>query len=164
MADKDANKERDERGRFAPGNPGGPGGARRRASELRRAAEEAVTPEIIAAMVRKAARLGLEGNLTAMRLVFDRTCGRAAEAPAEGVAAEVALPQLRSVADCNQALDRVIAGVLDGSVDRELGKLLIAAVQTRLRGIEANELEARLVELEQAARHVDTNKRRNGRY
>ena len=36
---------RDATGRFTEGNAGGPGGARRRSSELRRAAEEAITPE-----------------------------------------------------------------------------------------------------------------------
>ncbi len=74
MTDSGENNERDERGRFAVGNPGGPGGPRRRTSELRRAAEEAITPEYVAAMVRKATRMGLEGNLAAMRLVFERTC------------------------------------------------------------------------------------------
>ena len=42
MTDTNEDNGRDERGRFTLGNPGGPGGPRRRASELRRAAEEAV--------------------------------------------------------------------------------------------------------------------------
>ena len=47
------NEDRDVRGRFAQGNRGGPGGPRRRASELRRAAEDAISPEHIQAMIRK---------------------------------------------------------------------------------------------------------------
>lgn len=99
-----------------------------------------------------------------MRFVFDRTCGRAAEAPAEGAPVEVQIPRLRNVADCNRALDEVIEGVLNGTMDRETAKLLITAVQARLRGIEATELEARLTELEQTARQVEPGNRRNGRY
>ena len=48
-------------------------------SELRGAAEDAITPDHVAAMARKATRMGLEGDLSAMRLVFERTCGRVAD-------------------------------------------------------------------------------------
>src|SRR5690606_37661206 len=92
--DNNTSNGRDERGRFTFGNPGGRGGPRRRSSELRRAAEDAITPEHVAAMVRKATRMGLEGNLTAMRLVFERTCGRAADAPIEAEPLGISLPRL----------------------------------------------------------------------
>ena len=48
MSDAPNNPGRDQRGRFGAGNPGGKGGPHRRAAELRRAAEEAVTPEHVA--------------------------------------------------------------------------------------------------------------------
>ena len=94
MTDGGENTGRDNRGRFMVGNAGGPGVPRRRTFELRRAAEEAITPEHVAATVRKATRMGLEGDLAAMRLVFDRTCGRATEAsvdaePSSNVGCEV---------------------------------------------------------------------------
>ena len=72
--------DRDEKGRFARGNAGGPGRAKGRGYELQRAAQDAVTPEHVAAMMRKAMRLALEGSLTAMRFVMERTVGRAPEA------------------------------------------------------------------------------------
>ena len=145
---------RDENGRFAAGNPGGPGGARRRASELRRAAEEAITTEHIAAMIRKATRMGLEGDLGAMRLVFERTCGRAAQAPVEGEPVGISIPRLRTAEDCNEAVGRLIDGICEGTVDRDVAKLLIDAIQTRLRAIEVNELEERLVQLEETTQQV----------
>lgn len=143
---------RDAHGRFVPGNPGGPGRTRGRTSALRRAAEQAVTPDHLAAIMRKATRLALEGNLAAMRIVMERTCGKPAEAPAAGgEPLGITLPKLETAADCTAALDCVIAGICRGDIEREAGKLLIDAVQARVRAIEATDLEARLGELEQAA-------------
>lgn len=149
--------DRDARGRFAPGNPGGPGGARRRPSELRRAAEEAVTAEHVQAIMRRAARMALEGNLAAMRFVLERTAGRAAEAPVEIEPLGIELPRLRTTADCNAAIEKLVEGICKGSVDRDAAKLLIDAIQTRLKAIEVNELEVRLAELEAAAKVVESN-------
>ena len=148
MTDGNDKAGRDEHGRFAAGNPGGPGGPRRRASELRRAAEEAITPEHVAAMVRKATRMGLEGDLAAMRLVLERTCGRSAQAPAEAEPLGVGFPSLRTAEDCETAMDRLIDGICKGTIDREAAKLLMEAIQTRLKVIDVNELEERLKQLE----------------
>ena len=154
MADSDNINGRDDRGRFAPGNSGGPGGSRRRACELRQAAEEAITPEHVAAMVRKATRMGLEGNLGAMRLVFERTCGRSAQAPVAAEPIGISIPSLRTAEDCNTAIGRLIDGICNGDVDRDVAKLLIDAIETRLKAIEVNELEERLAQLEQTTEHV----------
>ncbi len=154
MAKRGKDSGRDENGRFAAGNPGGPGGPRRRASDLRGAAEEAITPEHIAAMIRKATRMGLEGDLGAMRLVFERTCGRSAQAPVAAEPIGISIPSLRTAEDCNTAIGRLIDGICDGAVDRDVAKLLIDAIETRLKAIEVNELEERLVQLEQTTEHV----------
>ena len=154
MTDDGESNGRDEQGRFAVGNAGGPGGPRRRTSELRRAAEDAITPEHVAAMVRKATRMGLEGDLGAMRLVFERTCGRSAQAPVDAEPVDVTLPSLRTAENCNTAIERLIDGICAGTVDRDVAKLLIDAIETRLKAIEVNELEERLAQLEQTAEHV----------
>src|SRR5262245_37095435 len=108
MTDGGDTSGRDDKGRFTNGNPGGRGGPRRRPSELRRAVEDAITPEHMFALIRKALRMGLEGNLAAMRLVFERTCGRAAEASNDGEPLEFGLPRMRSAADCSLALERIV--------------------------------------------------------
>jgi hypothetical protein len=137
VADGASNEGHDTRGRFTAGNPGGPGGARRRRSaELRRAVEEAITPEHAQAMIRKATRLALEGDLAAMRLVFERTLGRAAEAPAESEALDIQLPNLQSASDCNVALQRLVDAVCQGKVERETATLLIQAIQAKVKAIE----------------------------
>jgi len=159
MGTNGENSGRDALGRFTLGNPGGPGGPRRRASELRRAAEEAITPEHVAAIVRKATRMGLEGDIAAMKLVLERTCGRAAQAPAETEALGIELPELRTADDCNTAIGRVIDSLCAGTVDRDAAKLVIEAIQTRTKAIEANEFEQRLAQLEQDSDYVGGRRR-----
>lgn len=157
MAEGKDNAGRDNHGRFAAGNPGGPGGARRRSSELRRAAEEAITIDHIQAMVRKFTRMALEGNLAAARLVFERTCGRAAEPPADSAPLDVVIPRLRTAADCNVAIERLVEALVRGTIDRDMAKVLIDAIQVRLKTIEASDHEQRLAELEQSAAAFEAN-------
>jgi len=145
------NTGRDANGRFTAGNPGGPGGARRRPSDLRRAAEEAITAEHVQAMMRKATRMALEGNLTAMRLVLERTTGRAPETPMDVEPIRIQLPRLQTAAHCNTAIERLFDGIVKGEVDRETAKLLIDTIQARLKVLEVTSLEERLAELERMA-------------
>jgi hypothetical protein len=164
MTDSGDSNGRDSRGRFAVGNSGGPGGSRRRAFMLRRAVEDAISPEDIDAMIRTAIRLGLEGNVAAIKFVLDRVCGRAAEAPKEAEPVPIPLPKLGTAADCNIAIERLIGGIVEGTVDREAAKLLIDAIQARLRALEATDLEQRLAELESAAGSVDPGHHRGRRF
>lgn len=159
MADSDP--PRDEQGRFVPGGPGGPGRPRGSTSELRRAAEEAVTPEHVAAMIRKAAAMALQGNLTAMRLVLERTCGRPREATSEGTPLGLVLPRMDTASACNQALQTLSDAIVAGTVDTAAAKTLIDVIQARLKAIEVQDLEARLADLEKQAAIVEVP--RNGR-
>ena len=150
--------QRDPKGRFLPGNKGGPGGPNRKKSELRRAAEGAITPDHVSAMLRRATRMALEGDLTAMRIVLDRTCGRPPEAPNDAEAMDIDPPRLATTQDCNEAIERLISGICDGTVDRDGAKLLTTAIQVRLKAIEMTELEERLTALEQVSATVDETK------
>ena len=105
-------------------------------------------------MIRKATLMGLGGNLSAMRFALDRTCGRPTEAPIDAEPLGVTLPRLRTADDCNTAIGRVIDGICQGTIDRESAKLLIDAIQTRLKAIEVNELDERLAQLEETSKHV----------
>ncbi len=158
----DTPSSRNSQGQFAPGNQGGPGRPRGRASALRRAAEEAVSPEHIGAITRRAIRMSLEGNLSAMKFVFDRALGKSVDGPSEGVASEIALPNLTTAASCAAAIDRIAEGLCSGTVDREAAQVLLDVIQVRLKAIEVNDLETRLAELEAAAKSVELNGRRRG--
>ena len=151
MSDRTNENGRDHGGRFAKGNPGGPGGPRKRSFELRRAAEEAVTPEHVQALMRRAVRMGLEGNILAIRLVLERVVGRPAEAPADVMPLDINLPALRTVEDCNRALDELTAGLCQGNIDRDTATVLIEVVQTKVKAIEVGELQTRINDLENAA-------------
>ena len=106
-------------------------------------------------MIRKAAAMALQGNLTAMRLVLERTCGRPRDASPEGTPINLELPRMDNAADCNQALQHLTDAIVAGTVDTTAAKLLIDVVQARLKAIEVQDLEARLAELEKQAAIVE---------
>lgn len=161
MDPADPTSPRQPDGRFAIGNPGGPGRPKgRRSTELQRAAQEAITADHMGLIMRKALRMALEGNLTAMKFVADRACGKVPELPVEAEPLDIALPNLRTVASCTAAIDKVASAVTTGAVDQGTAKLLLDVIQTRLKAIEVTDLEARLVELEKAAASVELGTRR----
>jgi hypothetical protein len=71
---------RDASGRFAPGNPGGPGAIAhertKRARALRQALHDAVTAEDIAAVARMLVERAKAGDVAAARELLDRIIGR----------------------------------------------------------------------------------------
>lgn len=152
---------RDRKGRFTAGNAGGPGGPRRRAFTLQETAAEAITEEHLQAMLRKAAAMGLQGNLSAMRFVFERVCGKPPEAPADAEPLGIALPAMSNAAQCTLALERITQAICAGTLDRDVAKLLIDAVEARLKAIDVHELEERMANLEASAANVEMP--RNGR-
>ena len=94
--------KREPNGRFAKGNPGGPGRPKGRGFELQRAAQAAVTPEHIQGIIRKATMQALKGDVVAARLVLDRTCGRSPDPAPQAEALDVELPKLATAADCER--------------------------------------------------------------
>lgn len=75
MADRDAS------GKFAQGNPGGPGNPHaKRVGELRTALLDAVTPEDMRAVVKALVEAARGGDVAAARVLFERTLGRPVEA------------------------------------------------------------------------------------
>ena len=72
---------RDERGRFAPGNVGGPGNPHaKQVGKLRSAMLAAVSDQEMKAVVKKLVELAKGGNVPAAREVLDRCLGRPVEA------------------------------------------------------------------------------------
>jgi len=116
--------------------------------------EEAVTPEHLTAVMRRLTRAALEGNIPAARIVLERACGKPVEPPPAGSPIDIELPKLRTAAECNVALERIANAVCAGSVDREAAKLMLDVIQTRLKAIEVQDFEQRLLDLEKTARVV----------
>lgn len=71
---------RDERGRFAPGNRGGPGNPHaKQTGKLRSAMLKAVTEKDMRDVVMKLVELAKSGNVPAAKEVLDRCLGRPVE-------------------------------------------------------------------------------------
>jgi hypothetical protein len=80
---------RDGQGRFAAGNPGGPGNtSARRVAQLRRRLLSRITDEEMDAIFDKLIELAKDGDLTAIKLVLQYTVGK------PGPASELDLPSL----------------------------------------------------------------------
>jgi len=68
-------------GRFAKGNPGGPGNPfARQVAALRRVLLEAVSPHDLRGIVSKMVELAKEGHVAAAKIVFEYTLGKPAKA------------------------------------------------------------------------------------
>lgn len=89
-------------GRFAPGNPGRPKGARHRTTL---AVEELLDGEA-EGLTRKAVDMALAGDTTALRLCMERICPARKDAPVT-----FTLPKVESAADASKALSAVLAAV-----------------------------------------------------
>ena len=71
------NNGRDENGRFAIGNPGGPGNPyARRVAELRSALLDAITPDAIRYVMLRMIKMAVEGDVAAAKLVLERAVGK----------------------------------------------------------------------------------------
>jgi hypothetical protein len=142
--------ERDERGRFLPGNPGGPGNPNvRRQAEYAAAVREAVTPERVAALMRRFLKAALEGDVAAARLVFDRVLGKAGVESTDSV--PVDLPEIATAQDIVAAASCVVAALRAGKISADEATKLMAIVETFRRTLETADLEVRLAELERSA-------------
>ena len=140
------NGDRDSRGRFAIGNPGGPGhpGIRRQA-ELMRAVREAIEPEDIRAVLRAPVEAALGGDVNAAKLLLARCLGRE---PAEPPPV-VELPEdLSTPAGVLDAGARILHAVAAGTVAPADAQKLLAGLESHRRSVELTDVDVRLRKLE----------------
>lgn len=126
-------------GRFKPGNPGRPRGARHKSTlavlALMEGEAEAITRTCIDA--------AKAGDLTAIRLVLDRLLPPAKERPVR-----VKLPAVVSLEDVALAQAAILKAVAAGELLPTEGATLAGIVEGRRKAIETAELEARIAALE----------------
>lgn len=117
---------RDEAGRFAVGNSGGPGGSpyAKRCAQLRQALIEAVAEEDIRNIVMALVRQAKTGDVQSARLLFDRLMGKpltpvvAEVVTGESVTLNQAIEQLRRATPEERAIVRQ-AGQIMRRIQRE---------------------------------------------
>lgn len=135
-----ANGDRQPNGKFAKGNPGGPGRKAGEPAKLARAVREkwsARFDELAENILNRA----LEGDIDATRLVVERLYPR----PRDGHLTLTDMPT-----DSLSAMTgRIIQAVVGGEISPGEGTALADVVAKHARTIELEEIEARLAKLEE---------------
>lgn len=139
MTDRKSGRNSD--GTFAAGNPGKPKGARHKAT---RAALALLDGEA-EALTRQAVTMALAGDTTALRLCLERIAPPRRDAPVQ-----FDLPHMETARDAATAAGAVLEAVALGDLTPTEGAHLMALVEAYRRTLETTEIEARMVELEQA--------------
>jgi hypothetical protein len=137
------------RGRpFALGNSGKPKGARHKTT----LAVESLLDGEAEKLTRKAIKLALAGDTTALKLCLERI------APLRrGRPVAIALPDVKSPGGVTDALAVVVAAMGDGAITTEEASAICAVIENQRRAIETEQLEARLLAIEEGLKSNDTN-------
>jgi hypothetical protein len=150
MADSNRGNGRDEKGRFARGNSGGPGNPHlRRLGELQQAVADAVKPKDLRDILAKLLEQAKQGDQPAARIVLDRVLGKPGEAPQDAGGIDFALPVLRNAEDCVSATGALLAALSDARLTPDNAVKLSGIIELARRAIETAEIEQRLRVLEQ---------------
>jgi hypothetical protein len=131
---------RDNKGRFASGNPWKPPGARHRATK----AAEALLDDEAEALTRKCVEIALTGDMTAMRLCLERILP-----VRKGRPVQIELPEIATPSAALRASSAVVSAVAAGELTPDEGAALAGLVEFQRRAIETVELEDRLQAVEQ---------------
>lgn len=136
--------DRNKRGQFAPGNPGGPGrkaGSRNRVS----LAVDSLLDGEAEALTRKAVEMAKDGDTTALRLCLERLCPPRKDRPVQ-----VEMPEMGKAEDAAQAAGAILQAVAAGQLTPSEGQAMAGLVETYRRTLETEDIERRLAALEQA--------------
>jgi hypothetical protein len=139
---KKPRSDRNARGHFTKGNPGGPGrpkGSRNAATLL----IEQMLVDDAEALTRALIKRAKAGNASAMQICF----ARLAPAPKDR-AIEITLPAQRSLADLMGAHDMLLQQVASGHLAPAEAETVSKLLENRRRAFEMTELEARLAAIE----------------
>lgn len=136
----DAKTGRDTSGRFKPGNPGRPRGARHKTTLAVLALMEGEAETITRTCIEAAKG----GNLMAARLVLDKVIPTAKERAIE----LPDLPDTCSALGVSEAQQRVLEAVANGSITPGEASTLSSVLEARRRALETLELETRIAALE----------------
>ncbi len=129
-----------EDGRFKPGNPGKPKGARSRVTRAIEALLEGQHEALTKAAIDKA----LEGDTVALRLCLDRLAPPRKDAPVS-----IDLPPVKTVADAVSASSAILASVTIGDVTPDEAGRVMALLTAHKSIVETCDLEQRIAALEE---------------
>ena len=130
---------RDRQGRFAPGNPGRPNGARHRVTRHVESLMEGDADRVTAAVIEAAAG----GDMQAARIVMDRLAP-----PRREATVAVDLPEMNGAADLPEAVNAILAAVSSGELSPSEASRLSGVLADTARALEVHEIETRVADLE----------------
>lgn len=126
-------------GRFQPGNPGRPKGAR----HVALVALDAIGAEGAADVLRKVVEAAKGGDMRAADILLSRLW------PAgKGRPVALDLPPMEQAADLPRALGAVAAAVAAGALTPEEGQAVAAVLEAQRRAIETADLDRRMADME----------------
>jgi hypothetical protein len=151
MSDETRNSGPKADGRFKPGNPGKPRGARHRATAL---AEKLLSKDIekVVEAVQAAAEAG---DMVACKLILDRLAP-----PPKGRLVIFNLPPINTAADAETAIGAVLTAVAAGKLTVDEGDKLAGIIERKAEATHLRELTDRLAALEAAGKPQELTYRR----
>lgn len=130
--------------KFQPGksgNPRGkPQGAKSRFTKMRQELESDLP-----ALLKSTKEAALAGDMTAMRLLLERTLP-----PQKATASTVSLPALKKAQTLTEKADAVLGAIADGELPPDVGASLVDALGKLAKLKEMDDMERRLEALEKA--------------
>jgi len=142
------NPDRDAKGRFLLGNPGGPGNPyMKRVASYQEALQEAVTTEEFKKVVKRLVALAIEGDVAASKVVLDRCLGKV-QAIIQEEAISFQLPPIESAADLPKATGAIAEALSDGRLTPQNATIFNSIIESQRRAIETYDHERRLAEIE----------------
>lgn len=135
-----AKAARTRSGKFAPGNPGKPKGARNKATQ----AAEMLLDGKVEALTKKAIEVALTGDPRAIKLCLERIL-----APRRDRPVEFKLQPVKSAADHPRALAEILQAVANGEVTPMEGQGLCQMLDNHRSSLATADLAARIAALEE---------------
>ena len=130
---------RDHKGRFAPGNPGRPKGARHKATRAVENLMQGQVERVTTAVIEAAAK----GDMAAARLILDRI------APRREPAVSVDIPNIESAADLPMAIAAILQAVAAGDLTPTEAAKITQTIEAAAGAIELHDLDRRIAEIEE---------------
>ena len=140
----DRRKNEPKTGRFQPGNPGKPKGARHKTTLIAEKLMQDDAENIVKAVIEAATK----GDMTAARIVIDRIAPARRDNPVS-----FELPKIESAADAAKVMSAILDAVAEGDITPSEASEVSRLVETFVKSLEASEFESRLARLEQNMAH-----------
>lgn len=122
--------ERGRDGRFAKGNPGGPGNPRVRTLAAHQAAvREAVSPADLGRVLHRLRDLALDGDVAAARVLLERVVGKVRQEPAAPAPWQFDTEEIQSEAGRRAAIKSVLTAVAAGELAPQEAEALVGFIR-----------------------------------